>query len=153
MKKAITLILFLTLSGFIFAINPPSYVGRPIQDVLDELDYVKILDEKHNRYIIFIDETILLELYCNDNGLIRSVKQFRWDFSRNIAICISDTIIHILGEPDIQDIAETGILTISRTWQNENVGTIFGNEHLSAYVYYLVDLPIKGRCTFQEYWY
>jgi hypothetical protein len=153
MKKIMVGLSLLVLAGSLFALNPPSYVGRNIHEVLKEVDGVKVhyTIGKMEAYRIFLNDTSNICFWI-ESEKIRSVEYSRIYYSTT-SLNFGDTInssMHkkifdylieycSLGEPDnkTRDIVY---------WKGSKVGEYFMNSEIVSYTISISDLTGDGVC-------
>jgi hypothetical protein len=143
MKKIVVFCAVLFVSSNTWALNPPSYVGRNVHEVLKELDGVKVHYirpvDGNEVYKIFIDDMKIISFYIAVDK-ITSVAFYRIYYSsstlgKTINTYMQDDIISrlvdnhsdALGEPVINN-------SISTKWSGEAVGRYFMNPEIKSYL-------------------
>jgi hypothetical protein len=160
MKKQLFLIVLLcTVSTILWAINPPSYVGRHIDDVLPEIDGTKTKSQSiigdSISYRIFINDDIDITL-DTDKGFIYTVRYSRTYSSSSNILENQDwqkAIMFLylggphypwpLGTPSSQKNEKL-------VWSNANVGDYFMNFRIKSYSIAIDFFPYIYKLT--EVW-
>ena len=129
MKKAIVFIFFLTLAGSVFAIDPSSdpssYVGQPVQKILDKAGGA--WTSSPGGYDVNIDDKTKLSFGVIEN-IIVSVIYTRYNLSNNIRDGIISACNNHLGEPAWGN-------QRAKNWVGENVGRYFMNPLIRRYMF------------------
>jgi hypothetical protein len=142
MKKIIVLLAVLLLSSNIWSFNPPSYIGKNIHDVLNELDGTQIYtnDERGDeRYLIVIDD--MRHIYLGiKSEIIVSVTYRRISYdsdgrvSRTLHRRIYERLINLHKENLPKPISsyDNGAEKLTQ-WRCPELGTYFINQAITDY--------------------
>jgi hypothetical protein len=138
----------------LWAINPPSYVGRNIHEVLQELDGTKVrynLAGNRIGYYVFIDDAKCLRLFTNtDTDIIDNVEYSRIYYSSST---LGDTVNYLVQKRIFEHLVEfhegeLGTLDTRRTdrvsWNGSSVGQAFMNPKITSYMISISELTGGG---------
>lgn len=148
MKKSFFVLVLIASSLIkLWAINPPSYVGRQIEEVLPEIDGTKV---RYNlvgtiiiAYRIIISDTVNIQLLTEENGTIHTVQYSRIyynsytkgnptdiDMQRIFNNYVSLFIL-ALGKPSNLNMDKDNKVT--ERWSSTNIGSSFMNPLIKTY--------------------